>query len=87
MLAIQSLRLPRASEAWFGIAVAVQRAFGSTDFDERSSRTSDRLGLALNEKQMPRFVANIDSWKYSMPHLEGRCTIQFSYEQTGKAAS
>jgi len=34
MLAIQSLRLPRASEAWFGIAVAVQRALGSTDFDE-----------------------------------------------------
>jgi hypothetical protein len=24
MLAIQSLRLPRSSEAWFGIAVAVQ---------------------------------------------------------------
>ena len=33
MLAIQSLRLPRSSEAWFGIAVAVQ-ALGSTDFDE-----------------------------------------------------
>jgi hypothetical protein len=31
---IPSLRLPRASEAWFGIAVAVQRALGSTDFDE-----------------------------------------------------
>jgi hypothetical protein len=26
MLATQSLRLPRSSEAWFGIAVAVQRA-------------------------------------------------------------
>ena len=34
MLAIQSLRLPRSSEAWFGIAVAAQRALGSTDFDE-----------------------------------------------------
>jgi hypothetical protein len=26
MLAIQSLRLPRSSEAWFGIAVPEQRA-------------------------------------------------------------
>jgi hypothetical protein len=34
MLAIQSLRLPRASEAWFGIALAIQQALGSTDFDE-----------------------------------------------------
>jgi hypothetical protein len=34
MLAIQSLRFPRSSEAWFGIALAVQRALGSTDFDE-----------------------------------------------------
>ncbi len=34
MLAIQSLRLPRSSEAWFGIAVPAQRALGSTDFDE-----------------------------------------------------
>jgi len=31
---IQSLRLPRSSEAWFGIAVPEQRALGSTDFDE-----------------------------------------------------
>jgi hypothetical protein len=30
---------------------------------------------------------NIDSWKYSMLRLEGRCSIQLSYEQTGKAAS
>jgi hypothetical protein len=34
MLAIQSLRLPRSSEARFGIALAEQRALGSTDFDE-----------------------------------------------------
>jgi len=34
MLAIQSLRLPRSSEAWFGIAVPVQQGLGSTDFDE-----------------------------------------------------
>jgi hypothetical protein len=34
MLAIQSLRLPRFSEVWFGIALAGQRALGSTDFDE-----------------------------------------------------
>ena len=34
MLAIQSLRLPRSSEAWFGIAAPAQRALGSTDFDE-----------------------------------------------------
>jgi hypothetical protein len=41
---------------------------------------------APGRKQMPRFAANIDSWKYSMSRLEGRCTIQFSYEQTEKAA-
>ena len=34
MLAIQSPRLPRCSEAWFGIAVPVQLGLGSTDFDE-----------------------------------------------------
>jgi hypothetical protein len=34
MLAIQSLRLPRSSEAWFGIAVAQQQALGFIDFDE-----------------------------------------------------
>jgi len=34
MLAIQSLPLPRTSEAWFGIAIAQQQASGSTDFDE-----------------------------------------------------
>ena len=37
MLAIQSLRLPRSSEAWFGIAIAQQQALGSTDFDASSS--------------------------------------------------
>jgi hypothetical protein len=87
MLAIQSLRLPRSSEAWFGVAVPAQRALGFTDFDECSSRTLHRLWLALSEKQMPRFVGNIDSWKYSMPRLEGRCSIQLSYEQTEKAVS
>ena len=39
MLAIQSLRLPRSSEAWFGIAVPVQQALGSTDFDADPSIT------------------------------------------------
>ena len=34
MLAIQSLHLPRSSEAWFGIAVPAQRVLGSTDSDE-----------------------------------------------------
>ena len=34
MLAIQSLRTPRSSEAWLGIAVPAQRALGFTDFDE-----------------------------------------------------
>jgi len=34
MLAIQSLRLPRSSEAWFGIAVPVPRALGSANFDK-----------------------------------------------------
>ena len=63
MLAIQSLRLPRSSEVWFCVAVSAQRALGFTDFDECSSRTLHRLGLALSEKQMPRFVGNIDSLK------------------------
>jgi len=35
------------------------RALGFTDFDEGSSRTLHRLGLALSVKQMPRFV-----WKH-----------------------
>jgi hypothetical protein len=34
MLAIQSLRLPRCYEAWFGIAVPVQLGLDSTDFDD-----------------------------------------------------
>jgi len=34
MLAIQSLRLPRFSEAWLGIAIAQQQALGFTDLDE-----------------------------------------------------
>jgi hypothetical protein len=32
-LYLQSFRLPRSSEARFGIAVPAQRALGSTDFD------------------------------------------------------
>jgi len=35
ILAIQSLRFPRSSEAWFGIAVPAQRAF-RVSFDSRS---------------------------------------------------
>jgi Phage integrase family len=39
------------------------------------------------KSRCPALLRNIDSWKYSIPRLEGRCSIQLSYEQTEKAAS